>query len=65
MVSKEQFKEIMELTHYGWKASGDFAHIGCPSDVEGVKESDEPHKGCFMECEDCWKYVLKNKKWEA
>lgn len=59
---REEFMKVMKETEYGWRSSGKYANVGCPSDLPFVSENDEPHKGsCHMDCKDCWKYVLKNK----
>lgn len=66
MITKNKFKEIMIETECGWKSQGEYKNIGCPSDVDGITPYDEPTLcACTMDCEDCWNYVLNNKKWEG
>lgn len=61
---RKKYIEAMEQTEYGWKPSENFPKVGCPSDLYFVSVNDEPSSyECVMDCEDCWKYVLKNKKW--
>lgn len=64
-LTRKKYIEAMNETEYGWKPKGMFSHVGCPSDLEFISEEDEPYKGksCFMDCKECWEYVLKNKKW--
>lgn len=66
-LQKKEYVEAMNETEYGWRASKSerFNHVGCPDDLYFISREDLPHRGnCFMECEDCWHYVLKNKKWK-
>ena len=61
-LEKEHYRRIMKETECGWKSAGQYANIGCPSDIQFISVEDEPHKGkCFSDCEECWKYVLETK----
>lgn len=63
-LNRKKYIEAMKQTEYGWNPTENFPDVGCPSDLTFISEDDEPYKrSCFMDCEDCWKYVLKNKKW--
>lgn len=61
-LQKKEYVKAMKETDYGWKPSKNYPDVGCPSDLQFIRMADEPHQGrCFMDCKDCWEYVLKNK----
>lgn len=65
---RKEYIEIMEGTKYGWIQTEQVQKygklVGCPSDLPYISKFEEPYKGqCHADCEVCWKYVLKNKKW--
>lgn len=61
-LQRKEYIKAMKETEYGWKARGKYEGVGCPDDLPFVFESDRPHRRhCYMDCEDCWNYVLKNK----
>lgn len=64
-MQKKDYVRAMKETKCGWNASSsrEFNHVGCPNDLHYVRDEDMPHpKHCIMSCEDCWEYVLNNKK---
>lgn len=63
-LSRKKYIEAMEETEFGWKLTERFSHVCCPSDLEFVSIEEEQFKGeCHTSCEDCWKHVLRTKKW--
>lgn len=62
MLQRNEYIRAMRKTECGWKAKGEYSHVGCPDDLYFISENDLPHKTkCYMDCEQCWEYVLKNK----
>lgn len=67
-LARKEYIEIMNSTKYGWKQTELVSKygkiVGCPSDLPYISKFEEPYKGeCHADCEFCWNYVLKNKKW--
>lgn len=63
-LARKQYVEAMEETQCGWVESERFPKVCCPADMMGVSIEDEQYKGeCHTTCQECWEYVLKNKKW--
>lgn len=62
-LTRKKYIEAMNETQYGSKPQGMFSHVNCPSDLEFIGEEELLDKKCVMSCKECWKYVLKNKKW--
>ena len=63
-LQKKQYEEAMKETNYGWNRMNteNYKHVGCPDDLFYVFKKDLPHPTeCVYDCEECWKYVLKNK----
>lgn len=61
-LQRKEYIKAMKETEYGWKASGKYKRIYCPSDLQFVSMREEPHPDkCIMDCKECWEYVLENK----
>lgn len=63
-LNRKKYIEAMEATRYGWESSKEFPNVCCPSDLQFIRVEDEQYKGhCHSTCNECWEYVLNNKKW--
>lgn len=61
-LQRKEYIKAMKETEYGWKPKGRYSHVGCPSDLQFISDSDLPHKTkCIVDCKECWEYVLENK----